>query len=268
MLMEVETVAVDVVVFHENDGAIFDEALAHRIGLIPLNIDANLISPVVGKINTAKVDPQTTVKFVIDVVSDRDDFPVYSSDLVYVPAEGGIAFPITPAPVHKRILIAKLAKGNSIRCECYAIKGCAEQHAKWSAAAAVSYRPQPIVRVVQNHPNGAGEAAAYLKERCPSNVFDIEDGYLVSNRPQACSMCRECIRSDRPIITPSPVELGLEKSRFHFTVESIGVYSCEEIFRRAMISHSAKLRALAKEVKTSWPTQLTENLDPSREDYL
>eukprot|EP01061_Rhynchopus_euleeides_P011841 TRINITY_DN21425_c0_g1_i1.p1 TRINITY_DN21425_c0_g1~~TRINITY_DN21425_c0_g1_i1.p1 ORF type:complete len:359 (+),score=112.00 TRINITY_DN21425_c0_g1_i1:82-1158(+) len=268
MLMEVDTVAVDVVVIHENDGAIFDEALAHRIGLVPLNVDADLVSPVVGKVNTGLVDPQTTLKFIIDVKADRDNYPVYSSDLVYTSTEGSPAFPETPAPVHKRILLAKLAKGNRIRAECYAIKGCGEQHAKWSATAAVSYKPQPTVNVVASSPNARGESAAFISTRCPGKVFDIEDGDLVSRRPQDCTMCRECIRSDHPQTNPSPVELGLEKTRFRFLIESIGVYTCEDIFRRAMVKYAAKLRGLSKEVQTSWPTQLTEQLDPSREDYL
>ena len=268
MMMVVETVAIDVVLFYENDGVVFDEALAHRIGMVPLNIDASLLSPVVGKINTDNPDPATTLKFTIDVTADRDNYQVYSTDLVHVPLEGSPAFATPPSAVHKKILLAKLAKGNRIKAVCYAVKGCAEQHAKYSATACVTYKPVPIVRTIRDHKNGRGEAAEWIKERCPGKVFDIEDGVLVAARPEQCTMCRECIRTDRDETNPCPVQLGLAKSRFHFQVESIGVYTCEDIFRRAVTTYAGHLRRLSKDVQTTWPTQLVEDLDPMKEDYL
>eukprot|EP01059_Diplonema_ambulator_P001855 TRINITY_DN11554_c0_g1_i1.p1 TRINITY_DN11554_c0_g1~~TRINITY_DN11554_c0_g1_i1.p1 ORF type:complete len:365 (+),score=99.93 TRINITY_DN11554_c0_g1_i1:42-1097(+) len=264
ILMEVPTMAIDIVQIHENDGAVFDEALAHRMGLVPLQVDADQFAYNVGDVNTTAPDPKCVLKFVLDVKATRDNYQVYSSDIINVPLEGAPELSKPPRPVQNKILLAKLMKGNRIKLTMFAIKGKGEQHAKWSPAACTTYKPIPIVRVKKNV---RGEAATYLHNRCPGKVFDIEDSVLVAARPKDCTMCRECIRSDLPVGT-GHVELGLHKQRFMFHVESVGVYPASELLPRAMRCYSSHLRYLANEVKHAWPTTFTETTDPSKEDYL
>eukprot|EP01064_Diplonema_japonicum_P017128 TRINITY_DN25188_c0_g1_i1.p1 TRINITY_DN25188_c0_g1~~TRINITY_DN25188_c0_g1_i1.p1 ORF type:complete len:353 (+),score=75.20 TRINITY_DN25188_c0_g1_i1:50-1108(+) len=265
MMMDVATMAIDVVLIHENDGAVFDEALSHRLGLVPLDVDADQFSYTVGDINTASPDPKSVLRFVLDVKADRDNYQVYSSDIKYTPLEDAPSLPTEPKPVHKKIMLAKLMKGSRIKLTLFAIKGKGSQHAKWSPAGCVTYKPLPIVRVSKKV---KGEEARYLKKRCPGEVFDIEDsGALVAARPKQCTMCRECIRSDLPMGAGN-VELGLHKHGFEFHVESVGVYRAAQLLPRAMNAFSSHLRHLSNEAKHAWPTTFTESTDPSKEDYL
>lgn len=48
--------------------------------------------------------------------------------------------------------------------------------------------PKPIL----NHDNINEEKAKLLKELCPVNVFEIEDGKLVVKRPEDCIGCKAC----------------------------------------------------------------------------
>ncbi|KAJ9449772.1 DNA-directed RNA polymerases I and III subunit rpac1 [Diplonema papillatum] len=261
--MEIPTMAIDLAVFYDNDGVIFDEALAHRLGLVPLDVDADLFEFCSGDINTTHPDPKCVLKFALNITADRDNYQVYSSDLIHIPLEGAPALETPPAPVHKKILLTKLAKGQCIKCLCFAIKGTGNQHAKWSPAACVSYKPQPIVRV---QGKVSGKPAERLVKLCPGKVFDIEDGFLQANRPLQCTMCRECIRTDDE--EEIHIELGLKKYSFDFHVESIGVYPVAALFAKAARLYASHCRQMIHEVENSWPSTMVENNDPSKEDYL
>lgn len=94
------------------------------------------------------------------VVQDK----VFSSDLTWLPhgsempdetscrfASSGQSsmFSPAPAPVHKDILLAKLAPGQSIELEAHCTKGIAKDHAKWSPVATAWYQLQPEVVLLE-----------------------------------------------------------------------------------------------------------------------
>jgi hypothetical protein len=94
------------------------------------------------------------------VIQDK----VFSSDLTWLPhgsempdetscrfASSGQSsmFSPAPAPVHKDILLAKLAPGQSIELEAHCTKGIAKDHAKWSPVATAWYQLQPEVVLLE-----------------------------------------------------------------------------------------------------------------------
>lgn len=126
---------------------------------------------------------------------------MYSSDLEWVPqgnqAETFESKPIKP--VDEDILICKLSSGQRISLEAHAVKGIGATHAKWSPVATASYRMHPAVEVDQDQVQGA--LAQELVQKCPLNVFDIEELpnhtlTATAARPRDCTMCRECIREE------------------------------------------------------------------------
>eukprot|EP01060_Flectonema_neradi_P022430 TRINITY_DN30670_c0_g1_i1.p1 TRINITY_DN30670_c0_g1~~TRINITY_DN30670_c0_g1_i1.p1 ORF type:complete len:345 (+),score=50.09 TRINITY_DN30670_c0_g1_i1:40-1074(+) len=264
MMMEIPTVAIDIVLIHYNDGVVFDEALSHRLGLIPLDVDANLLKRTTTSVDPANPDATSVIKFTLDVTATRDNYQVYSSDLKYQPLSGCPAFATPPKPVHDKILIAKLAKGHRVKVTCFAIVGTGALHAKWSPVGTATYKPIPIVRPKPSIPIAEAE---FIKNRCAANVFDIEDGHLIAKNPTECTMCRECIRSDIDL-SAKHVDLGLEKNNFLFHVESVGVYPAQEIVTRAMRIYATHLRNLATQVRYAWPSTIVECTDPGQEDYL
>merc|ERR1711924_434128 len=237
MMRDVATVAIDVVVFHDNDGVLFDEALAHRLGLVPLAVDAaELCEP--SSVDWERPNPKQVLKFELRVTAETDNFPVYSSHLKWVPLpeqDQREAFKQKPPkPVHQKILLAKLGLGQTIVADCFAIRGTGAEHTKWSPVASCTYKAFPVVEIPQPI---VGRQAVAMKRLCPTDCFDIEnadggDKLVVNDKKvRDCTMCRECIRKESELIPrenpgdPIPrINLRLKQNHFIFEVESTGVY--------------------------------------------
>lgn len=112
IISEVETWAIEYVVFENNTTVIHDEMLAHRIGLIPIKYIGN-------------EDKEET--YLIFNKTAADDFNVeewYSNDIIS--ETNDIEIPI------KNIPIIKTVKNQQLKFRAKAIKGKGEQHSKWS----------------------------------------------------------------------------------------------------------------------------------------
>jgi len=104
----IKTFAIDRVTFYENSSAMFDEYIAHRIGLVPI------LTPSKG------YDEKDEVLFVLDATGPCI---VYAKDLETREKEVKIAAPNIP--------IIKLGRGQRLRLEGKAVMGQALKHAKF-----------------------------------------------------------------------------------------------------------------------------------------
>lgn len=105
----VPTFAVDNIVMYENTSSIFDEYLAHRIGLIPL------VTPV-------KAAGDAEVVFVIDETGPK---VVYSADMKSKDAD--------VKPAKDKIPVITLNEGQRLRLEAKAKIGTGKTHAKFQS---------------------------------------------------------------------------------------------------------------------------------------
>lgn len=106
--------AIDTVDIIENTSVLQDEALAHRLGLIPLKTDLkkfNESDKILLVLDAGESD--TTRNVLSDELSSEDD---------------------TVKPVSNKIPIVQLAPGQKIKVECYARLGRGTEHAKWNAS--------------------------------------------------------------------------------------------------------------------------------------
>ena len=167
---------------------------------------------------------------------------VYSGDLKWIPIGNQAEYfngENAIRPVFDDILLAKLNPGQSIHVQCYCVKGIGRSHAKWQPVATASYRLLPEI-TFKGEPITDIEQAKELVQKCPMNVFDIEenpqtefDSKVRVARPMNCTMCRECIREDD---WDKRVQLSKVKDHFIFSIESVGSIpgGPAEIFRRAL----------------------------------
>jgi len=157
LLDQLYSMAINLVVFHENDTVFADEYLAHRIGLISISadpLDFEDLDP------EGNCDENTCIQFDLNVVnSSAQDLNVTDSDLRWVPL-GNQETTLRgkfPKPTYGNLLITVLAPGQALSFSAYAIKGNGQQHMKFSTVFPISApfilaqtRQIPSVKIEQN----------------------------------------------------------------------------------------------------------------------
>lgn len=124
MLAEVPTIAIDEVRINENNSALFNEIISHRLGLIPLSFNEKA--------------EKTTL-----VLKKEGPCTVYSGDLVSTDD--------TVKPLYDKIPIVKLLENQKVDLEADAVKGIGMTHAKWQAAiAAYEYKDDKFTFTVES----------------------------------------------------------------------------------------------------------------------
>jgi DNA-directed RNA polymerase subunit D len=126
-LSEVPSMAIDDVVILENTSVLYDEVLAHRLGMIPLKTDLErYILPEKCDCGTPLGCQKCRVLLVLDASAHEKTRTVYSGDLVSEDRE--------ISPISASIPIVKLAPGQAVKLEAYARLGRGKEHAKWQPA--------------------------------------------------------------------------------------------------------------------------------------
>jgi DNA-directed RNA polymerase subunit D len=136
MISELPKLAIDDVVIYDNTSALFDEIIAHRLGLIPIPTDLSLLNFRDECICKGKGCPSCTVRYTL---SKENEGTVYSGDLQ--PAEESWAIKEDNIP------IVELYKDQRLILEVEAILGSAKNHAKWQSVISPGYRFNPIIEI-------------------------------------------------------------------------------------------------------------------------
>src|SRR5881296_103742 len=131
MISEIPVMAIDDVMILENNSVMYDEILAHRLGLIPVTTD-----------QTYNLPEDCTCKSELGCEKCRASFSseIEASDPVEVVYSSHLK-PDNPdvRPVLEKIPIVKLAQGQKIKLEAYARLGRGKAHAKWQPVSAATY---------------------------------------------------------------------------------------------------------------------------------
>ncbi len=123
-ISQVPTFAIDDVVVLENSSVMHDEAIAHRLGLIPLRTDLErFVMPHVCDCKSTLGCSKCRVLLVLDSESQDKTKVITSADLV---SEDDVV-----KPVNNEIPIVSLAPGQKLKFEGYARLGTGKNHAKW-----------------------------------------------------------------------------------------------------------------------------------------
>ena len=155
-ISEVPTLAIDDVVILENSSVMHDEAVAHRLGLIPLRTDpGRFVMPSDCDCKSTLGCSKCRVLLVLDAEASDKTMIVTSSELV---SEDEMIKPIS-----KDIPIIVLAPNQKLKFEAYARLGIGKDHAKWqptSAAVVKDGTNDEIILVLES--NGALTAEEIL----------------------------------------------------------------------------------------------------------
>ncbi len=222
MISEVPTLAIEDVRIYDNTSVLFDEMLAHRLGLIPLKTDLKRYALKSECTCEEGACPVCTATYTLSVEGPRT---VTSSDLIPQDPDA--------APAEENIPIIELARDQKIVLEAHAIVNTGKEHAKWQPTVICGFKNYPVI-VIDEICDGCGMCT----DECPRGVLEAQRGKVrvVEGRLELCSMCRLCEKACLAggIGEEPAIHVEADESRFIFVVESDGSMPVSEIIERAL----------------------------------
>jgi len=134
ILAEVPVMAIEDVMILENSSVMYDEILAHRLGLIPITTDQSYNLP-----------EECTCKSELGCEKCRASLSLEVRPRTLFRSSIPLVKPENPEvkPVSDKVPIVNLAQGQRIKLEAYAKLGRGRDHAKWQPASACTYSYDP-----------------------------------------------------------------------------------------------------------------------------
>lgn len=214
-MVEVPTMAIETVKILKNDARIFDEALAHRLGLVPLTTDAeSMILP--ADCDCEDNCPRCSVSLVL---KGKGPKTLYSGDLKSEDPN--------LKPVLDTIPLVKLKEGEEVELEAIAQLGMGSEHAKWQPTTSCAYKYYPQITIDSNK----CEACLNCVEECPRSVleYDEKKKTLKVVDLENCSLCRTCMKDCQN----DAITVDVTEGKFIFHIETDGSLSPTEVLSRA-----------------------------------
>ena len=160
----VPTMAIDFVEFHKNSGILYDEMVAHRLGLVPLTTDLENYNLPEEEWTEPVEDPRVEVQLTLKSIKAKTSRVVYAKDLE--------SKDDNVVPVHPEMPITKLIEGQELELIATARMGVGEEHVKWSPGH-VWYRHFPHITIDKQPKDPQAVADAY------PGVFEVKSKKLV-----------------------------------------------------------------------------------------
>lgn len=224
MLAEVPAMAIDDVIIIENTSVLYDEVIAHRLGLVPLKTDLDaFVLPEECDCKSELGCSKCRASFTLEAEAVDEPVMVYSSELK--PAS-------EVTPVSGNIPIVKLGPAQRLRLELYARLGRGIEHAKWQPVSACAYKYVPKVFVNPDNLTNPEEVIRI----CPTHVYAHDpEAKIVVRDELACTLCMECVEKAVPADSkkPFPLKIDGDDTSFIFYVESTGALPPRRIVSEA-----------------------------------
>ncbi len=222
-MTEVQTLAIERIEFGRNNSIIYDEMLAHRIGLVPLTTDLKGYN--VKDKHGEPGNPSNEVTLTLKVPKQKGVHTVTAGE--FTTSDPAVK------PVHPDMPLVRLLEGQDLELVAYAELGEGQEHMKWSPCLA-SYRAYPHITITKQPRN-----PKRVVERYPG-VFEVKGEKLVTVENGGVHM--------------PDVELDLDDGEatvangddFIFTIESWGQLSPDAIMEETIRRYDKELEEFAK----------------------
>ncbi len=230
MLVEVPTMAIESVEFRKNNSILYDEMIAHRLGLVPLKTD--LKSYVQSSKCKCKGAGCAKCTLKLTLKSGKTVGFIYASQIKSKDPKVKPVYPKTP--------IAKLIENQDLVFEATAVLGSGKDHMKFSPCLAF-FRHNPNIVIKKNPVN-----AEKIVEQCPVDIFDIKSGKLTINKTKItdCHLCNACVD-----LADGAVEINKEDN-YVVHVESWGQLDPKDIVKTAITVFDEQIDEFVGLVKT------------------
>jgi len=222
---EIPVLAVDTVEISKNDSALFDEMLAHRIGLLPLKTDKTFT-----EFDKCTCKGKGCAKCTVSMVLKSSEGKVSASELKSK----------TIAPLYPQMPLTLLRKGQEIELVAEARLGKGVDHAKYSPGL-VWTRAVPHIELPKDK-NGCKPCA----KTCPKDVYQIEPKVEIKNLMN-CDLCMACVEECEKQGGKNPIKVWGDEKDTIFEIESWGQLTPKEIFIGASTALKKNIEEFLKE---------------------
>ena len=223
-MVNVPKIAIEDVNIIVNDSAMFNEVLAHRLGLTPLVSDLDALEGLSLPEDDDWEEFSNGIMFYLKEVGPK---VVYSKDLKS--SDSRIK------PVYDTIPLVKLKEGEKRDIGAVAKVGYGKEHAKWIPTTVCAYKQYPEITF-----NEDVEIDYDCAQACPRGILksdkrskkikiveEHENSPLIG--VEECAMCKSCVRaSDNGYIN-----VGFRPNDFIFRIETDGAMPPKEVLLKA-----------------------------------
>ena len=231
-MVNVPKIAIEDVNIIRNDSAMFNEVLAHRLGLTPLVSDLDALEGLSLPEDDDWGEYTNGIMFHLNEVGPKVVYEVgpkvvYSKDLISSDSK--------IKPVYDTIPLVKLKDGEELNIEAVAKVGYGKEHAKWMPTTVCAYKQYPEITF-----NDDVEIDYDCAQACPRGILksdrrskkikiveEHENSPLIG--VENCAMCKSCVRaSDNGYIN-----VGFKPNDFIFRIETDGAMPPKEVLLKA-----------------------------------
>lgn len=209
----VPTLAVDYVDFYVNSSYLYDEIIAHRIGMLPIKTDLEKFNMQDECVCGGEGCPNCQITFRLNVEGPK---VVYSGDFISDDLEIHFAFDNIP--------VLELFEGQQLMLEAVARLGTGREHAKFQPVSVCVYKIIPEITVADSC-----SKCMDCVEVCPRGVLKAEEGKVAVGDTMNCSMCMECVK----VCELNAITVR-ETDNFLFTVEATGALPLRTVMKKAL----------------------------------
>ena len=209
---QIPILAVDEVEIFKNGSALYDETIAHRIGLIPLKMEKSYDE-----------DSEIDLK----LSSDKKGY-VYSGELK------GKA-----KSVFDKIPITFLDEGQDIELIARAKIGNGSQHTKFTPGL-IFYHNLADIEVSKDCPKN-------IADICPRKVFSFDGGKVNIKNSAECDLCEMCVEEAKKMKKTECVKIK-PTNKLIIHVESFGQIEAEEVFLKSIKELKKELAEVEKKI--------------------
>ncbi|HDP97214.1 MAG TPA: DNA-directed RNA polymerase subunit D [Euryarchaeota archaeon] len=228
MIADVPKMAIESVEYHmgaimddqgkeyESVSPLFDEMIAHRLGMLPIPTDLDVLVPREKCSCEGEGCPNCTIMYSIN---KKGPCTVYSGDLE----------PLGDAKLRIKddlVPIVKLKDGQAILAYATAQLSTGREHAKYSPVCGIGYRYSANIRI----DSARCDLDEACIEVCPKDVFVREGKKIVIKHPERCNLCMACVeRCELDCITVEE-----DRSRIILKYETDGAIGAKDLVIRSL----------------------------------
>ncbi len=227
MITKTNTLAIDTIDIHTNSSALYNEILAHRIGMIALKFKDTL----------KRTDECTCkgkgcinceVKFIL---KKSGPCTVYSKD--FKSTDRGVK------PTTGDIIIVKLLEDQELNLEATARLGTWPEHAKWQSSN-IGYQFYPELETSKDC-----DMCGICAKECPKSLIDTTKKIKLKDSYE-CDLCGKCV----DVCPKKALTLTKDSTRIIFNIKSVSGMEPKDIVTNATKTLKSDLTTLSKELKS------------------